>query len=148
MSKNPLLSFGSSGKETTPRFSSLFKLPQLAAGASLDAVGVASAPAASAAAEAQVAAGGSVRLWCTACQAPAYFLSAYGYCGECVSKCCGVGFNQHWGSGSGVHSELCACVSPSLLADQQHAVCCSGCTHARLGVCITKPYSKARPVFP
>ncbi|WIA28604.1 hypothetical protein OEZ86_011144 [Tetradesmus obliquus] len=80
MSKNPLLSFGSSGKETTPRFSSLFKLPQLAAGASLDAVGVASAPAASAAAEAQVAAGGSVRLWCTACQAPAYFLSAYGYC--------------------------------------------------------------------
>jgi hypothetical protein len=88
MSKNPLLNFGSSGKETTPRFSSLFKLPQLphAAGASLDAVGVASVPAAAAAAAAAAAGGvqpaGSVRLWCTACQAPAYFLSAYGYCGE------------------------------------------------------------------
>jgi hypothetical protein len=81
MSKNPLLSLGSSGKESTPRFSSLFKLPQMAAGASLDAVSVASVPAASAA-EVQVAAASSVRLWCTACQAPAYFLSAYGYCGE------------------------------------------------------------------
>jgi hypothetical protein len=81
MSKNPLLNFGSSGKETTPRFSSLFKLPQLphAAGASLDAVSVASVPAAAAAG---VQPAGSVRLWCTACQAPAYFLSAYGYCGE------------------------------------------------------------------
>jgi hypothetical protein len=106
MSKNPLLNFGSTGKETTPRFSSLFKLPQLphlsqlsqsAAGASLDAVGIASVPAAAAgaaaaaagaaaaAAEPQVDASGSVRLWCTACQAPAYFLSAYGHCGEWYS---------------------------------------------------------------
>jgi hypothetical protein len=84
MSKNPLLNFGSSGKETTPRFSSLFKLPQLphAAGASLDGVSVASVPAAAAAAGVQPVGSSSVRLWCTACQAPAYFLSAYGYCGE------------------------------------------------------------------
>ncbi|KAF6264454.1 hypothetical protein COO60DRAFT_126133 [Scenedesmus sp. NREL 46B-D3] len=80
LAKNPLASFGSSGKETKPRFSSLFKLPQMLqmAGASLDAVGVASVPATPAGG--QAAGNGSVRLWCTACQAPAYFLSAYGYC--------------------------------------------------------------------